>query len=266
MANRDILAIGTSAGGVEALLFLARHFPADFPAAILVTIHPPSRFRSTLDDILNAAGALRARFAEDGERPRNGHIHIAPPDCHLLLDEDKIHLGHGPRENNTRPAIDPMLRSVALCCGPRAIGVVLTGTLGDGASGLRAIHQCGGLSVVQDPNDAAFPEMPLNALDRVTPDHVVALATMPSLLDELARQKAGEPVTVPEAIRMEVEIARNGGAGIGAIRRRGARITCSTRAGPSARRNTKRKWKWCATRSGAPIRSRRRKGSSASAN
>lgn len=209
---------------------------------------------------------MRARFAEDGERPRNGHIHIAPPDCHLLLDEDKIHLGHGPRENNTRPAIDPMLRSVALCCGPRAIGVVLTGTLGDGASGLRAIHQCGGLSVVQDPNDAAFPEMPLNALDRVTPDHVVALATMPSLLDELARQKAGEPVTVPEAIRMEVEIARNGGAGIGAIRRRGARITCSTRAGPSARRNTKRKWKWCATRSGAPIRSRRRKGSSASAN
>jgi two-component system, chemotaxis family, protein-glutamate methylesterase/glutaminase len=157
MLNRDVLAIGTSAGGVEALRFLAKGFPPDFPASVLVTIHLSSRFGSSLDKILSQTGPLAAGFAADGEILEKSRIYIAPPERHLLLDADRLYLGNGPRENNARPAIDPMFRSAAVCCGARAIGVVLTGTLRDGASGLWALKQSGGITVVQDPNDALHP-------------------------------------------------------------------------------------------------------------
>jgi two-component system, chemotaxis family, protein-glutamate methylesterase/glutaminase len=214
MANRDLVAIGTSAGGVEALLSLVRNLPADFPAAVLVTIHLSSHFRSVLDDILTRAGRLEACFATDGDVVRKGRIYLAPPGRHLILDGERLALGFGPRENNARPAIDPMLRSAALCCGSRTIGVILTGTLGDGASGLWAVQQGGGATVVQDPRDAAFSEMPLSALDHLKPDHVVHLADMPRLLQDLVRQPAGEPAPVPERIQLEVDIARRGRSGM----------------------------------------------------
>lgn len=210
MANRDILAIGTSAGGVEALLFLAKNLQGDLPASVLLTIHLPSYAKSALDDVLNNAGALPAQFAQDGERLRKSRIYIAPPNRHLIVDGDRLSLGEGPRENNSRPAIDPMLRSTAVCCGSRAIGVVLTGTLGDGASGLWTIRQAGGLTVVQDPKDAAFAEMPLTALNRAKPDHVVGLKDMPALLARLAHEPAGKPRALPRSIQYEVEIARTG--------------------------------------------------------
>lgn len=212
MANRDILAIGTSAGGVAALLFLAKNLTSDLPASILVTLHLSSQFRSSLDHVLSHAGVLPATFAQDGEPLRQGHIHIAPPDRHLLVEGDRVQLGTGPRENNSRPAIDPMLRSAALCCGSRSVGVVLTGTMGDGASGLWALGQSGGITVVQDPNDAAFPEMPRNALERIRPDHVVPLADLPALLIDLASRPAGNAAPVPAGTRLEVEIARGGAA------------------------------------------------------
>lgn len=210
MANRDILAVGASAGGVEALLSLARTFPADLPASVLVTLHLPPHMRSSLDEIMGRAGRLPAAFARDGEILRKAHIYIAPPDRHLLLDGPRVCLGEGPRENNSRPAIDPMLRSAAVCCASRTIGVVLTGTLGDGASGLWAVRQAGGIAVVQDPSDAAFPEMPLAALNRANPDHVVSLADLPALLESLVRQPAGETRPLPHSVQYEVEIARTG--------------------------------------------------------
>jgi len=210
MANRDILAIGTSAGGFEALRTLVRDLPGDLAASILVVIHLPAHFASALDAILSQAGRLPARFAQDGETLRRSHIYIAPPATHLLLDGERLRLGHGPRENNARPAIDPLFRSAALCCGPRSIGAVLTGTLGDGASGLHALKQCGGVTVVQDPDDAAFPEMPETALRRAEPDHVVGLAGMAALLERLVKEPAGAPVAVPTGLEYEVEIARKG--------------------------------------------------------
>src|SRR5262249_27600238 len=210
MANRDIVAIGTSAGGVDALVFLAQRFSPKFPATILVTIHLASEVRSSLDGILSRAGPLPATFAAGDERLKKAHILLAPAGRHLLVDDDRVFLGFGPRENNARPAIDPMLRSAAVCCGPRAIGVVLTGTLGDGASGLRAISQCGGIAVVQDPQDAAFSEMPRMALNRSMPHHVVHLAELPQLLEALVLQPAGEVMPVPEIMKFEVEIAKNG--------------------------------------------------------
>jgi two-component system chemotaxis response regulator CheB len=223
MANRDTLAIGASAGGVEALLKLAESLPREFPATVLVTMHLASHTRSVLDDLLSRAGPLPASFARDKERLRKGHIFIAPPDRHLILEGDRLLLGRGPRENRARPAIDPMMRSVALCCGPRAIGIVLTGTLSDGASGLWAIGQCGGMTVVQDPSDATFPDMPTNALNRLRPDHVVTLAAMPNLLNSLVSQPEGEPMPVPESIQFEVEIAKGSSATIAEMDQIGAR-------------------------------------------
>jgi two-component system chemotaxis response regulator CheB len=210
VANRDILAIGTSAGGFEALRFLASEFPHDFPASVLVVIHLSSQFRSTLDAILTQAGPLPATFAVDGEKFERSHIYIAPPESHLLVESEQLRLGWGPRENNARPALDPLFRSAGLCCGARAVGAVLTGTLGDGAAGLLALKQCGGITVVQDPRDAVFPEMPTKALTRSKPNHVVGLAGMPALFEKLARQPAGQPVPVAVPIEYEVNIARNG--------------------------------------------------------
>jgi two-component system chemotaxis response regulator CheB len=192
MAHRDILAIGTSAGGFEALHFLAGEFPPDLPASVLVVIHLSSQFPSTLDAILTQAGRLPASFAEDGEKFERGRIYIAPPERHLLVESERLRLGWGPRENHAKPALDPLFRSCALCCAPRAIGAVLTGTLGDGAAGLSALKQCGGITVVQDPSDAAFPEMPTAALTR---------------LNALVRRPVGQPTPVPQGLGYEVDIA-----------------------------------------------------------
>jgi two-component system chemotaxis response regulator CheB len=223
MANRDLLTIGTSAGGFEALRFLAGEFSHDFPASVLVVIHLPSHFRSSLDAILTQAGPLRATFAVDGEKLERSHIYVAPPDRHLLVESRRLRLGLGPRENNARPALDPLFRSAALCCGARAIGAVLTGTLGDGAAGLCALKQSGGITVVQDPSDAAFPEMPTTALSRSQPDHVVSLAGMPALFEKLVRQPAGRPVPVPETVAYEVGIARGGRGSMSEMERIGRR-------------------------------------------
>lgn len=208
MDNRDILAIGTSAGGVEALTFLAKQFDPQFPASVLVTIHLPSHVRSALDEVLSRAGPLPAQFVNDGDVLKRSRIYIAPPNRHLIVDGLRLALGEGARENHARPAIDPMLRSTAVCCGARAVGVVLTGTLGDGASGLWAVRRAGGIAVVQDPQDAAFSEMPLTALKRVQPDHVVRLADMPALLNGLVHQQTGAPRSVPRSLKFEIDIAR----------------------------------------------------------
>jgi two-component system chemotaxis response regulator CheB len=223
MANRDIVAIGASAGGLEALVYLVGKLPREFPAAVLVTIHLPRDHDSTLDEVLSRAGPLPARFASDQDRLKKGRIFVAPANSHLIVEGSHVLLGQGAPENNTRPAIDPMMRSTAACCGPRSVGVVLTGTLSDGASGLWAIAQCGGITVVQDPSDAAFPDMPLNALNRVHPDHVVTLAAMPRLLISLVEQPIGEAMPVPQSVVFEVAIAKGARSGIDDMDRLGKR-------------------------------------------
>lgn len=227
MGNHDILAIGTSAGGVAALRFLAKSFALDLPASVLVTIHLSPRFPSSLDRMLNGTGPLPASFARDGERPRPGHIYIAPPGSHLLHDGERLVLGAGARENHVRPSIDPMLRSVAVCCAHRAVGAVLTGTLNDGASGLSALRKCGGITVVQDPSDAVYGEMPSAALDRACPNHVAPLDQLPALLDRLVREPQVETRPAPERLRYEVELARSGNSTIDDMDRIGRRSVFS---------------------------------------
>jgi len=223
MANRDILALGTSAGGFEALRFLAAEFSADLPASILVTIHLSSQFRSALDSILTQSGPLPASFAVDGEKLEKSHIYIAPVERHLIVESGHLRLGSGPRENNARPSLDPLFRSAAVCCGHRTVGAVLTGTLGDGAAGLSALKQSGGITVVQDPDDAAFAEMPTTALVRSKPDHIVSLAGMPALFEKLVREPAGPAMTVASSLEYEVKVASGGRGSMNEMDRIGRR-------------------------------------------
>ena len=210
MPTPDVIAVGASMGGQEALVALCRDLPADFPAAVLVVKHTAAHSRPLLAGILDRAGPLPASHAADGEPARPGRVYVAPPDRHLLLVGDSLRLSRGPHENLTRPAVDPLLRSVAVARGPRAVGVVLTGLLNDGASGLRAVKRCGGVAVVQDPDDAAYPDMPRAALaavgeDRV--DHRPPLADLGATLGRVVREPAGPAVPVPDDLRAEVELA-----------------------------------------------------------
>lgn len=206
MLPRHIIVIGASAGGVEAVTKLARDLPANIRAAIFVTIHFPPDSISALGRILRRTGPLNAVHASDGQLIEEGNIYIAPPDHHLLLFRDRMRLYRGPRENGNRPAVDPMFRSAALAYGPRVIGVVLSGNLDDGTSGLLAIERRGGIAVVQDPEEAMFPSMPQSAIDHVKVDHVVKLDRMASLLTELAeRAPEAEDVVSSDETRKEVE-------------------------------------------------------------
>lgn len=187
---RDLVVIGASAGAVPVLLDLATRLPADFPAAVLVVLHVGAH-RSVLPDLLKGCGALAARHAVDGETLQAGTIEIAPPDQHMLVEGDRIRLQHGPKENHARPAIDPLFRSAAHAQGAHVIGVLLSGCLDDGTAGLRAIQQCGGVTVVQDPADAVHPEMPRSALAHVDVDYCVSGADLADTLLRLVARHSG---------------------------------------------------------------------------
>ncbi|HUR94048.1 MAG TPA: chemotaxis protein CheB [Gemmatimonadales bacterium] len=190
MTGHDIVVVGFSAGGIDPLQQLVAGLPADFPASIFVVHHFPAMSVSVLPDILGRAGSLPASQPEDGEHFKPGHIYVARPDYHLLLRAKHVRLTRGPKEQGHRPAVDPLFRTAAREFGPRVIGVILSGTLDDGSAGLVAIKDAGGLAVVQDPSDAAYPGMPLNALQHVKVDHVASAAELGKVLDRLARLPA----------------------------------------------------------------------------
>ncbi|AMV23329.1 Chemotaxis response regulator protein-glutamate methylesterase [Gemmata sp. SH-PL17] len=187
MTVRDIIVVGTSAGGTDALVHLVRGLPAGFPASLFIVCHIPSGGRSSLPEILSRSGSLLATHAETGEF-FPGHIFVAPPDHHLVLEPGaQMKLMHGPRENSHRPAIDPLFRSAARHYGTRVISVILTGSLSDGTAGTLAVRGAGGIAVVQDPRDALVAAMPQSASQIAGADHVVPLVDMPELLIDLVR-------------------------------------------------------------------------------
>jgi two-component system, chemotaxis family, protein-glutamate methylesterase/glutaminase len=212
MANGRIVAIGASAGGVRALQILAAQLTPDFAAPILVVQHVGS-YPSVLPSLIARQGPLPASHAIDGQPLVPGHITIAPPDQHMLVEGDVIRLSRGPKEHHARPAIDPLFRSAAFSWGPAVIGVVLTGLLDDGTPGLQAIKERGGTAVVQHPEDAESPSMPLNALAHMKVDHKVPLASMGKLLQELAATKSADPVGEPSRQMLHEHQIMLGGGG-----------------------------------------------------
>jgi two-component system chemotaxis response regulator CheB len=209
LAGHDVVTIGASSGGVEALSRLVGGLPADLPAAVLVVVHFPEGAPSALPRILGRAGSLEAVHPEDGDRVERGRVYVAPPGFHLLVEDGRVRLARGPKENGHRPAVDPLFRSAAVAYGPRVVGIVLTGADDDGAAGLAAIKRRGGVAVAQDPNDAVFRRMPESALGYADVDYCAPVGEMAALLARLVREPAGEEslYPVPDDVELEAKIA-----------------------------------------------------------
>ena len=205
-----IVVIGTSAGGVSALRALVALLPSDYPGAIFIVLHLSAEAPSVLPELLQRAGPLPVEWATDGQPIVGGRILLAPADCHMLIEQNYVTVVRGPKENRHRPAIDPLFRSAAWAFGPRVIGVVLTGSLDDGTAGLWAIKSCGGTTVVQDPGDAEYAQMPANALMHNRIDHRLPLAEIPALLASLASKTVPpRPAEAPpQRLKDEVEYAK----------------------------------------------------------
>ncbi len=215
LPNPDIVVIGASAGGIEVLSKLMKGLPAGFPAAVFVVIHVAPDSPGYLPEILTRAGPLHAQNARDRQPFQHGCVYVAPPNRHLMLDASgRMRVTRGPKENRTRPAIDPLFRSAALAFGPRVIGVVLSGGLDDGTAGLRGIKMCGGITVVQDPADALVSSMPATALRHVSVDFCRPARELAPLLVDLVKQPIPRQI-IPEAdmrkqLELEVDIAKGG--------------------------------------------------------
>lgn len=204
-ARRDIVVVGASLGGIEALSELVAGLPADFPASMVIVQHTGETSPGMFAHILGRLTPVPVAMATD-HAPLQPGIFVAPPGRHVLLTAEGLRVLFGPRENRARPAIDPLFRTAAVHYRSRVIGVVLTGMLGDGAVGLHAIERCGGLCIVQSPGDADAPDMPRRALELVPRAEQVPIGALAPLLSQLVRERAPDPPAVPEMLRIEASI------------------------------------------------------------
>jgi two-component system, chemotaxis family, protein-glutamate methylesterase/glutaminase len=207
MPGHDIIVVGTSAGGVDALIRLVSPLPPDLGAALFIVLHRPSDTPNLLGGILQSVSVLPVLDGVDGEAIMPGHIYVAAPDRHLLIEQGRVRLTRGPKENRFRPAIDPLFRSAAASYGPRVIGVVLTGTLDDGTAGLWAIKDRGGIAIVQDPQEAMYPSMPQSAMENVAVDYCLPIHEIAATLATLSTQPVTGGAAVSEPLEIETRIA-----------------------------------------------------------
>ena len=209
MAGHDIIVIGGSAGGLEAMNVIVSGLPADLPAAVFVAVHASPHSPGLLPEIFNHRGPLAAAHARDREPVTPGRIYVAPPDHHLLLEVGRVRVTRGPKENRFRPAVDPLFRSAALAYGPRVVGVILSGWLDDGAAGLWAVKVRGGVAVVQDPDEAFARSMPEAALRQARVNYRLRVVDIAPSLAELASEPAADAgaFPVPEGLEIETRIA-----------------------------------------------------------
>jgi two-component system chemotaxis response regulator CheB len=191
-----VVVAGASAGGVEALLRFVGRLPTTIPYAVLVVLHVAPSGTSVLPSILARAARVPVASPADGDVLRNGHVYVAPPDRHLLVEDGVLRLSQAPRENGHRPAIDPTMRSAAQQYGPGAVGIVLSGSRDDGTAGLVAIKEHGGLALAQDPDEALYDSMPRSAIAHVAVDAVLPVDGM---ADWILRVE--EPQGIAEGVR-----------------------------------------------------------------
>jgi two-component system chemotaxis response regulator CheB len=214
--NRDVVVVGASAGGVQALSRLTEALPEDLPATVLIALHVAPRPSRTLHLVICGKGKLNCAQARTGDALGHGKVYVAPPDHHLRLvganAHVRIQVDRGPRENLSRPSIDALFRSAAACCGARVVGVLMTGYLDDGVAGSGAVRRSGGKVVVQDPGDAEVPDLPLNALKAGTADLSVPLEAMAAAIVTLVNERAS-PIEqrAPAELRSEAALAARAG-------------------------------------------------------
>lgn len=207
-ALREIIVIGASAGGFEPLKKLVAGLPKDLAAAVFIVWHLPANAQGILPSVLEKEGALPAAHGVDGEEIKTGRIYVAPPDHHLLVEENRVRVTKGPKENRFRPAVDTLFRSAAYAYGARVIGVILSGALDDGTAGLWTIKLRGGAAVVQEPTDSEYPSMPESALREVEVDYSVPVSEMAALLIRLTGEQTLEAreISMEDNKKTEMEI------------------------------------------------------------
>ncbi|MBE0537954.1 MAG: chemotaxis protein CheB [Phycisphaerae bacterium] len=207
MQKRETVVLGGSAGGLEALTHLVQNLRSDFAASMFIVLHTSPHSPSMLAHILSKHSRVRVEPAAHKKPIQRNCIYTAIPDRHLMIDDAYMYTPAGPKENRVRPAIDPLFRSAAVSQTSCVTGIILTGMLDDGTSGLMAIKQCGGLAIVQDPRDARYPDMCRSALKHVKVDHVVALADMAAILNEAMKPCTAEEIEIPSALLEEVRFS-----------------------------------------------------------
>jgi two-component system chemotaxis response regulator CheB len=214
MKPRRVIVVGASAGGLDALRVIVPALAPDLAAAVLLVVHVAPDGPGLLPRILAPLCPLPVAHAMDAEVLVEGRVYVAPPDRHLVIDGEVVRLTRGPKENFSRPAIDPLFRSAAQGYGRRAIGVILSGRLDDGTAGLWSIKQRGGVAIVQRPGEALYPSMPTSACSYVQVDHRLDAADIGPALVALSRgrEPAGEEATVTRDLEMESAIAKGGNA------------------------------------------------------
>ena len=206
MLKHDIIVIGASAGGLEAMKKLLAQLPDNFPGTLFIVWHISPESPSILPQILDRVCPLPVTHAIGFESIQPGRIYVAPPDRHLVVEQGYVRVTRGPKENRFRPSVDVLFRSAALAYGSRVIGVILTGSLDDGAAGLYAVKERGGIAIVQDPFEALYPSMPISAMKVVAVDHCVSVKDMGSLLVRLTNEAVEEEAVNPPSEQMEIEV------------------------------------------------------------
>ncbi len=214
--KHDIVVIGASSGGFDALRTIISQLPRDFPASVFITLHTAPTGTGYLAELLAAVSPIPVISPKSTEEIRTGFIYVAPPNRHLIIKRGFVAIRFLPKENGTRPAIDPMFRTAAHSYARRVIGVLLTGNLDDGTAGLGVIKDEGGLTIVQDPKDAMYPDMPLAAIKTVSQDYVVPLSEIPPLIVDLVNTeiKGEAPAEVPEIKRVAPALTCPGCGGV----------------------------------------------------
>ena len=205
IGKRNIVVIGSSAGGIEALRVLFSRLPHDSSAIFFVTQHLSPHSPSELDRILQGSTRMHVNFAQDRQLLMPDTVYVAPPDRHLIIEGDRVRVTRGPKESRARPAVDVLFRSAATWFGPRVVGVVLTGALDDGTAGLWQIKDRKGLAFVQDPDKALYASMPSSAIEHVDVDCVGDIETLAAALARTLASEVSLPVLEAPGNRLQIE-------------------------------------------------------------
>ena len=222
MIPNNLIVAGASAGGLRALSELVAGLHPDMDAAVVVVMHLPHNSTGLyVCKKLQPLTNYRCSLAEDGDEILMGHLYIAPADGHLLVKETTLHIGKGPQENRYKPSINVLFRSAAAAWSNHVIAIILTGLLDDGTAGMIAVKKSGGVTIVQDPDDAEYPDMPNAVLKSIAVDYRIPVAAMGDVLKTLTALPQQPTIPAPADVLTEASISERVSIGFNEVQQLG---------------------------------------------